>query len=205
MTVLLDIILHRRERDSYFGKDWPSLTNFRRKKLLKSEFVHKMRIKYVAFNSFYHEQKFNYLCQMLALQHWENCQCLPSSEIIIPTVKYRTAPYGERYELRVTSWKLKSTSWNSKVQVMTSNPQVTSSNARVTSSNPRVIKSMRIQVNSPKNSWFPDIISPKLFGNSWDNSFVQFLVIICFRFSLFHGYVFSRKMSKWTITLKEET
>ena len=52
-----------------------------------------MMIKYVAFSSFYHEQNFNYLCQVLALQHGENYQCLPSSDIRIPTIKHRTAPY----------------------------------------------------------------------------------------------------------------
>ena len=114
--------------------------------------------------------------------------------------------------------KFKSTSWNSKVRVtssntgvtssnlrvMSSNAGVASSNARVASSNPGIIKSMKAQVNSLKSSWFSEIISPKLFVNSWGNSFVQFLVIICLRFSLFYGHGFSRKLSKLTLTLNEE-
>ena len=91
-ALLLGAILCRMERDSCFGKDWPSLTLFRHKKLLKSEFIQKMIIKDAAFSSIYHEQNFNYLCQVLALQHWENCQCLPSSDVRTPTIKHRTAP-----------------------------------------------------------------------------------------------------------------
>ena len=117
--------------------------------------------------------------------------------------------YGKKrvmsYESWVTSYKLKaqkhklkfkSKSWNSKVWVASSKLRVTNLNLRVTSSNARIIKAMKAQVNSLKSSWFPEIISPKLFSNLWGNWFVQFLVKICFRFSLFHGYGFSRKLSK---------
>ena len=45
------------------------LTIFRRKKYLKSKFIQKIIIKDVGFSSFYHEKNFNYLRQMLALQH----------------------------------------------------------------------------------------------------------------------------------------
>ena len=104
------------------------------------------------------------------------------------------------YELRVESLKarveIKSTSWNSKVRVTSSDPRVTSSNLRVASSSPRIIKSMKTQVSNLKSSWFPETASPKLFGSSWGNLFVQFLVIILFRFSLFHGNGFSRKLRK---------
>ena len=65
--------------------------------------------------------------------------------------------------------KFKSASSNPRVT--SSNPRVTSSNPWVTSSNPRIIKSMKTKVNSLKSSSFPKIISPKLFGNSWGNSF----------------------------------
>ena len=61
------------------------MTIFRCKKHFKSEFIQKMIIKYAAFSSFYHKQNFNYLLHMLALQHWGNCQCLPSSDIRTPT------------------------------------------------------------------------------------------------------------------------
>ena len=92
------------------------------------------------------------------------------------------------YELRVKSLKFKSASWN---------PRVTSSNLQVTSSNPRIIKSMKTQVSSLKSSSFLKIVSPKLFGNSWGNSYVQFLVIIsCFTFPPLHGYGFSKKLSE---------
>ena len=69
-------------------------------------------------------------------------------------------------------------------------------NLQVTSSNPRIIKSMKSQVSSLKSSSFLKIVSPKLFGNSWGNSYVQFLVITsCFTFPPLHGYGFSKKVS----------
>ena len=53
----------------------------------------------------------------------------------------------------------------------------------------RIIKSIKTQVNNLKSSSFPSIISPKLFGNSWRNLYVQFLMIIsCFTFTLLDGY-----------------
>ena len=79
-----------------------------------------------------------------------------------------------------TSYELKaykSTSWNSKVlfQIHESQTQIHEL---------RVLKS---------------------FGNSWGNSYVQFLVIIlCFTFQLFHGYGLSRKQCEKILTLKEE-
>ena len=80
--------------------------------------------------------------------------------------------------------------------VRSSNLRVTSSNLQVTSSNLRIIKSIKTQVSSLKSLSFPKIISPKLFGNSWRNSQVQFLVTIsCFTFPLLHGYGFSRNLS----------
>ena len=39
---------------------------------------------------------------------------------------------------------------------------------------------MKTQVKKLKISSFPKIISLKLFGNSWGNSFVQFMAIILF-------------------------
>ena len=72
------------------------MTIFRCKKHFKSEFIQKMIIKYAAFSSFYHKQNFNYLLHMLALQHWENCQCLPSSDIRTPTIKHRTICFSCR-------------------------------------------------------------------------------------------------------------
>ena len=69
------------------------MTIFRCKKHLKSKFIQKMIIKYPAFSSFYYKQNFNYLLQTLALQHWENCQCLPFSDIRTPTFKHRIAQY----------------------------------------------------------------------------------------------------------------
>ena len=89
--------------------------------------------------------------------------------------------------------KFKSVSSNPRLtssnpRVTSSNPWAKSSNSRVTSlitrftsSNPRIIKSIKIQVNSLKSSSFPKILRPKLFGNSWGNSYFQFMVIIsCF-------------------------
>ena len=80
------------------------------------------------------------------------------------------------YEFEFTSYEFKSTSYKL---------ESTSHEFEFT----RIIKSMKIQVNSLKSSSFPKIISPKLFGNSWGNLYVQFLVIIsCFTFPLLHGY-----------------
>ena len=56
----------------------------------------------------------------------------------------------------------------------------------------------KTQVNGVKSSWFPKILSPKLFGNWW--LYVQFLMIFsCFTFPLLHGYGFSRKLSEQSI------
>ena len=86
-------------------------------------------------------------------------------------------------------------SWNPRVT--SSNPGVTSSNPRFTSSKPGATSSnLRVtsfkptshefksanyyinetQRNSLKSSLFPTVISPKLFGNSWGNSYVQLYV-----------------------------
>ena len=95
---------------------------------------------------------------------------------------------------RVTSSNLRVTSSNRRVT--SSNPQVKSSSLQVTSSNPRIIKSMKTQVSSLKNSSFLKIVSLKLFGNSWGNFYVQFLMITsCFTFPPLHGYGFSKKVS----------
>ena len=90
------------------------------------------------------------------------------------------------YEFKSTSYEFKSTSYEFKFTIY---------KFKATSS--RIIKSMKTQVNSLKSSSFPRIISPQLFGSSWGNSYVQFLVIIsCFTFPLLHGYGFSRKLSE---------
>ena len=87
------------------------------------------------------------------------------------------------YEFESTSYEFKSTSYEF---------ESTSYEFEFTSyefESTRIIKSMKTQVNSLKSSSFPKIISPKLFGNSWGNLYVQFLVIIsCFTFPLLHGY-----------------
>ena len=70
---------------------------------------------------------------------------------------------------RVTS----SNSWvtSSNPRDTSSNPRVMNSNLQVSSSDPRIIKSMKIQVSSLKSSAFLKIVSPKLFGNLWGNSY----------------------------------
>ena len=84
---------------------------------------------------------------------------------------------------------------SSTLRVTSSNPRVISSNPRVTSSNPRVFSQWK---SSLKISSFPKILSLKSFGNSWGNSYVQFLVIIsCFTFTLFHGYGRLQQETKW--------
>ena len=94
------------------------------------------------------------------------------------------------YKLLVTSWKLQSTGWNSKVRVQTHEFKVTSYEFKSTSykfksTSSRIILSIKAQVNSLKISSFLNILSLKLFGSSWRNSSVQFLVIIsCFYFSI---------------------
>ena len=108
-------------------------------------------------------------------------------------------------ELRVESLKARIEIQSSNARVTSSNPRVTSSNPQVTSSNPWIIKWIKTQVSSLKSSSFPKILSPKLFGSSWGNLYFQFLVIIsCFTFPLLHGYGFSRKLSEYALTSKEE-
>ena len=131
-----------------------------------------------------------------------------------------------KHELRVTSWKIKntswkfkSTSWSSKVRVQTHEVWVQIHELRIQIhelwsqihelpvqihelpvqihelqwKNP----SMKTQVDIIKSSSFSKIINPKLFGNSWGNSYVQFLLInSCFKFPLLHGYGFSKKLSE---------
>ena len=125
--------------------------------------------------------------------------------------------YGwDWYELRVTSYKLraknlkarveslkarvevqkcefKSTSYEFKSPSCGFKPRVTSLNPPATSSNPRIIKSMNTQVSSLKSFPFLKVISPKLFGNLWGNSYV---IVSCFTFPRLHSYGFSKKMSE---------
>ena len=61
------------------------------------------------------------------------------------------------------------------------------------------------QVNSFKSSSFPEIISPKLFGNSWGNSYFQFLVIISFYVSTTLKLRLQQESEWVSITLKDET
>ena len=117
-----------------------------------------------------------------------------------------------KHELRVTSYQLLVTSWNLKVRVRIHELRVhiheskstsydlksTSYEFRFTryeskytsyefkSTSSRIIQSMKAHENSLKLSSFPKILSLKSFGNSWDKSSVQFLVIIsCFTFPLY--------------------
>ena len=88
-----------------------------------------------------------------------------------------------KHELPVASYKLRVETLKERVKFKNA-----SSNPSIKSSSPRIIKSMKIHVNSRKSSSFPKIKSPKLFGNLWGNSYVQFLVkIFCFTFQLLHG------------------
>ena len=104
-------------------------------------------------------------------------------------------PQVASLNLRVSSSNLRATSLN--VRITSSNARVTSLNPPFTSSNPRINKPVKTQANSLKSSSYPKIISPTLFDNSRGNSYIQFLVIIsCFKFPLFHGYGFSRKLSE---------
>ena len=84
----------------------------------------------------------------------------------------------QKCEFKSTSYELKSTSYG-----------FASTSYEFESTSSRIIKLMKTQVNSLKSSSFSKIISPKLFGNSWGNLYVQFLMIIsCFTFSLLRGY-----------------
>ena len=102
-----------------------------------------------------------------------------SYEFESTSYKFKSRSYEFKslsYEFESTSYELKSTSYELKPPIF----EVEST---------RIIKSMKTQVNSLKSSSFPKMISSKLFGNSWDNLYVQFLVIIsCFTFPLLHGY-----------------
>ena len=104
------------------------------------------------------------------------------------------------YEFKSTSYKFKSTSYEFKstsYELKSTSHEFKSTSYELKSTSSRIIKSMKTQVKSLKSVSFPKIISPKLFDNSWGNSYVQFLVIIsCFMFTLLHGYSFSRKLSE---------
>ena len=114
--------------------------------------------------------------------------------------------------LRVTSLNARVTS--SKSRVTSLNPRVMNSNLLVAGSNPRVKVHIyeiqiqihefkEIQVNSLKISSFPETLSLKLFGKSWDKSYFQFpLITLCFTFPLFYDYGFSRKHCEEISTLK---
>ena len=111
--------------------------------------------------------------------------------------------YGKKrvmsYELRVASYKLRVESLKARVEIQKCEFKSTSYEFKSTSyefestshefESTRIIKSMKTQVNSLKSFSFSKIISPNLFGNSWGNLYVHFLVIIsCFTFPLLHGY-----------------
>ena len=100
------------------------------------------------------------------------------------------------HELQVQIHKLRVQIHELLVQICKLRVQIyefTSSDLQVTSSNLRVIKSMKTEVSSLKSSWFLKIVSPKLFGNSWGKSYIQFQEkISCFTFSRLHGYSFSK-------------
>ena len=77
---------------------------------------------------------------------------------------------------------------------------------RLKSTSSKIIWLIKTEGNSLKVSSLPKTLSLKSFVGSWDNSYVQFLVIIsCFAFPIFHGCSFSWKQSEKTLTLKEET
>ena len=113
-------------------------------------------------------------------------------------------PWVTSSNLQVTSSNPRAMSSNPRVAssnplVTSFNPRVTSWNLQVTSSNPQIIKSMKIQVSSLKSSSFLKIVSPKLFSNSRGNSYVHFLVIICFTFPplrFHHSQGFSKRLSE---------
>ena len=71
---------------------------------------------------------------------------------------------------------------SSNLRVTSSNPWVTTSNPRVTTSDSQINKSIKTQVNSLKSLSFSKILSPKLFGNYWGKSYVQFLLTVSDQF-----------------------
>ena len=174
----------------------------------------KRRISFICFSTFFKQLKriSSHAADFKISAKTPSDSEMVRNELRITSCKFWVTRYKLRitsYALRVTSWKLKSPIWklksaSSNLRVTSPNPRVTSLNPQVTSSNPqvkssgsRIIKSMKTQVNSFKSFSFSKIISPKSFGNSWDNSYVQFLAIIsCFSFLLLHGYAFSRKLSE---------
>ena len=77
---------------------------------------------------------------------------------------------------------------------------------RLKSTSSKIIGLIKTEGNSLKISSLPKTPNLKSFVNSWDNSYVPFLVIIsCFAFPIFYGCGFSWKQSEKILTLKEET
>ena len=128
--------------------------------------------------------------------------CYLKGRIILWYGKTRVTSYELQvasYELRIESLKARVESLKARVEIQKCEFESTSYEFESTShefestsyefESTRIIKSMKTQVNSLKSSSFPKIISPKLFGNSWGNLYVQFLVIISFfTFPLLHGH-----------------
>ena len=77
---------------------------------------------------------------------------------------------------------------------------------RLKSTSSKIIGLIKTEGNSLKISSLPKTPNLKSFVNSWDNSYVPFLVIIsCFAFPIFYACSFSWKQSEKILTLKEET
>ena len=117
-------------------------------------------------------------------------------EVIVVIVIWQNTSY----ELRVTSYQLRGESLKTRVEIQkcefkstiyefkSTSYEFKSTSYEFKSTSARIIKSMTTQVKSLKSSSFPKIISPKLFGSSWGNSYIQFLEIIsCVTFPLLHG------------------
>ena len=82
------------------------------------------------------------------------------------------------YEFKFTSYEFESTSLefeSTGYEFESTSCEFESTSRKFEST--RTISSMKTQVNSLKSSVFSKIVSPKLFGNSWGNLYVQFLVI----------------------------
>ena len=113
------------------------------------------------------------------------------------------------YEFKSTSYEFKSTSYEFKFtsyELKSTSYEFESTSYVFESTSSGIIKSMKTQVNSYKSSSFPKNISPKLFGNSWSDLYVQFLVIIfCLTFPQLHGYGQVSKLERRDLNSPKES
>ena len=169
------------------------------------------------------------ISQSFCYRHYK--RDITKHELRVESLKVKVRVEIQRYKFRYTSYEFKSTTSNSTVTSSTLRVKSTSyefkstsyelkftnyefpstsyefkfTNYEFKSTSSRIIESMTNKVNSLRISLFPKTLIFKSFGNLWDNSCVQFLVIIsCFSPHYFIGTTSAgNKVStvKWVLRL----